>query len=75
MKPNNRTKPITLEKGQIWKLEDTHIEIVALGKSLTHYKRYFSLKQKGVPTKLEKTTTVENYLRNKGATLVKAISA
>jgi hypothetical protein len=55
-------------------LEDTHIEIVALGKSLTHYKRYFSLKQKGVPTKLEKTITVENYLRDKGATLVKTVA-
>ncbi len=62
---------IQLEKGQLWKLEDAHIEIVAMGKSLTHYRRLTHLKQKGVPVKLERIQTVENYLKAHGATLIK----
>jgi acylphosphatase len=71
MKLKNRIASIQLEKGQVWKLEDTHIEIVAMGKSLTHYRRLTHLKQKGVPVKLERIQTVENYLKTHGATLVK----
>lgn len=71
MKLKNRIAAIQLEKGQVWKLEDTHIEIVAMGKRLTHYRRLAHLKQKGAPVKLETIQTVENYLRTHQATLVK----
>jgi len=71
MKLKNRLAAIQLEKGQVWKLEDSHIEIVAMGKSLTHPRRLAHLKQKGVPVKLERIQTVENYLKTHGATLIK----
>ena len=71
MKAKKRTAPVNLEKGQLWKLEDSLIQIVAIGKNLTHYKRFNSPNQKGVPTKLERTHTVEAYLKAKGATLVR----
>lgn len=70
MKSKNRVAAVTLEKGQIWRLEDSHIQIVEIGKNLTHYKRYNNLKQKGVPTKLERTRAVEQYLKSQRATLV-----
>ncbi len=75
MKLKNRIAAIQLEKGQVWKLEDTHIEIVAMGKRLTHYRRLSHLKQKGAPVKLETIQTVENYLKTHQATLVKDPSA
>lgn len=71
MKAKSRIGTIVLEKGQIWRLEDSHIQIVEIGKSLTHYKRFTSLKQKGVPTKLERTRTVEEYLKTRKAILVR----
>jgi hypothetical protein len=70
MKSKSRLSSVTLEKGQIWRLEDSHIQIVEIGKNLTHYKRFNSLKQKGVPTKLERTRAVEEYLKAQRATLV-----
>ena len=66
-----KSRAVTLEKGQLWKLEDCLIQIVAIGKNLTHYKRFNSINQKGVPTKLERTRTVETYLKAKGATLLR----
>jgi hypothetical protein len=70
MKSKNRVSAVTLQKGQIWRLEDSHIQIVEIGKNLTHYKRFNNLKQKGVPTKLERTRAVEEYLKAQRATLV-----
>lgn len=71
MKSKNRITRVALAKGQLWKLEDSLIQIVAIGKSLTHYKRFNNPNQKGVPTKLERTQTVETYLKAKGATLIR----
>ena len=70
MKITKKNAPITLAKGQLWKIDDAIIEIVALGKSLTHYRRLRSVNQKGAPTRLEKIGTVLDYLQSKKATLV-----
>lgn len=70
MKTKNRIARFALEKGQLWKLEDAHIQIVEVGKTLIHYKRLNNLKQKGVPTKLERARTVADFLKSKRATLV-----
>lgn len=70
MKSNNRVARIALKKGQIWRIDDSHIQIVEIGKSLTHYKRFNNLKQKAVPTKLERTSAVEEYLKTRRAILV-----
>lgn len=70
MKSKNRIARVSLAKGQLWRLEDSHIQIVEIGKSLTHYKRFTNLKQKAVPTKLERTAAVEEYLKSRRAVLV-----
>jgi hypothetical protein len=70
VKAKNRITPTPLAKGQLWKLDSFHIEIVEMGKNLTHYKRLHHLKQKGVPVKLERIDVVENFLRTNKATLV-----
>ena len=69
MKSKNRIAPISLAKGQVWKLEDKHLEIMEVGKTLTHYRLYRN--QKRVPISLGGITTVTEYLRSKGATLIK----
>ncbi len=69
MKSKNRIAPISLAKGQVWKLEDKHLEIMEVGKTLTHYRLYRN--QKRVPISLGGIQTVTDYLRSKGATLIK----
>ncbi len=50
MKLKRNSRPPTLAKGQIWKLEDAHLEITHLGKRLTEYKRYRDItKRRAVP--------------------------
>lgn len=65
--------PKPLEKGQLWKMGDIHIEIMEVGKTLTHYRRFQN--QKRVPTSLGAIRTVQDYLRDNGAKLVKKKAA
>ncbi len=37
--------PIPLAKGQLWKMDDKHIEIMEVGKTLTHYRLFQSQKR------------------------------
>ena len=55
-------------------MEDKHLEIMEVGKTLTHY-RLFS-NQKRVPISLGGIATVQDYLRNNRAELIrKAVAA
>ena len=55
-------------------MEDKHLEIMEVGKTLTHY-RLFS-NQKRVPISLGGIVTVQDYLRNNRAELIrKAVAA
>ncbi len=65
--------PKALEKGQLWKMGDTHIEIMEVGKTLTHYRRFQN--QKRVPTSLGAIRTVQDYLHENGAKLIKKKAA
>src|SRR5690349_13969840 len=58
-----------LEKGQLWKTEKGHVEIMEVGKTLTHYRLYQS--QKRVPTSLGRIQMVQDFLRDNQAKLVK----
>src|ERR1044071_6508501 len=40
MKLRRNSRPPALAKGQIWKLDEGHLEITHLGKRLTEFKRY-----------------------------------
>jgi hypothetical protein len=67
-----RTKklvPVPLAKGQLWKMDDRHIEIMEVGKTLTHYRLFQS--QKRVPISLGGITAVQAYLRTNGAKLIR----
>ena len=60
---------VPLAKGQLWKMEDRHIEIMEVGKTLTHYRLFQS--QKRVPISLGGITAVQAYLRSNGAKLIR----
>lgn len=64
----NSTAP-NLEKGQLWQTEKGQVEIMEVGKTLTHY-RFFQ-NQKRVPTSLGRTQMVQDYLKNNGGKLVR----
>ena len=59
----------TLQKGQLWRTEKGHVEIMEVGKTLTHYRLIQN--QKRVPTSLGRIQMVVDYLKNNGGKLVK----
>ena len=61
--------PVPLAKGQLWKMDDKHIEIMEVGKTLTHYRLFQS--QKRVPISLGGIAAVQAYLKTNGARLVR----
>jgi hypothetical protein len=61
--------PVPLAKGQLWKMDDKHIEIMEVGKTLTHYRLFQS--QKRVPISLGGIAAVQAYLRTNGARLIR----
>jgi hypothetical protein len=60
---------IPLAKGQLWKMDDKHVEIMEVGKTLTHYRLFQS--QKRVPISLGGIAAVQAYLKSNGAKLVR----
>jgi hypothetical protein len=64
---------VPLAKGQLWKMEDKQIEIMEVGKTLTHYRLFQN--QKRVPISLGGIAAVQAYLRTNGAKLVKKPAA
>jgi hypothetical protein len=70
VKDNLKKSSPALAKGQLWKLEDTHIQIVELGKMLVHYKMLRELGQMR-RTQMSRIDSMETYLRDNRATLVK----
>lgn len=71
MKLKNRTALKPLEKGQLWQVDNLQLEIVELGKRLTHYRLLRGVKQKGVPVKMGRREEIEAYLKANRAKLVK----
>ena len=68
-----RTAPLPLAKGQLWKMDDKHIEIMEVGKTLTHYRLFQS--QKRVPISLGGIAAVQAYLKTNGARLIRKAAA
>jgi hypothetical protein len=67
--PIQKSAPIPLVKGQLWKMDDKHIEIMEVGKTLTHYRLFQS--QKRVPISLGGIAAVQAYLKTNGAILIR----
>jgi hypothetical protein len=62
-----------LAKGQLWKTEDAHIQIVELGKMLVHYKMLRDLRQMR-RTQMSRIDTMEGYLKTNRAQLVERMA-
>jgi len=71
-KPKNLS-PLPLAKGQLWKMDDKHIEIMEVGKTLTHYRLFQN--QKRVPISLGGIAAVQAYLKTNGARLIRKAAA
>jgi hypothetical protein len=64
-----KLSPVPLAKGQLWKMDDKHIEIMEVGKTLTHYRLFQN--QKRVPISLGGIAAVQAYLKTNGARLIR----
>ena len=69
MKLTKTATPPQLAKGQLWKTEKGHVEIMEVGKTLAHYRLFQT--QKRVPTNLGRIQMVQDYLCKNEARLVK----
>jgi len=69
VKPAPKSAPFLLAKGQLWKMDDRHIEIMEVGKTLTHYRLFQN--QKRVPISLGGITSVQSYLKTNRARLIR----
>jgi hypothetical protein len=69
MKLKKAIAALPLAKGQLWKTDKGHVEIMEVGKTLTHYRLFQN--QKRVPTSLGRIQMVQDYLKNNQAKLVK----
>ena len=61
MKAKNRIKGSTLKAGQTWKMDNTRLEVVLVGKHLAHF-RLFRDQNKRAPVDLKAITDIEHYL-------------
>ena len=78
MKLNRKSAAsLVLVKGQIWKLQDSHIEILEMGKRLASYKHFRTLDNRRAPTQLANIASVQEMLTTHKAALLdsKAASA
>jgi len=69
VKPAPKSAPFLLVKGQLWKMDDRHIEIMEVGKTLTHYRLFQN--QKRVPISLGGICSVQAYLKTNRAKLIR----
>ena len=63
-------QPATLEKGQIWKMGETYLEISETGKRLVHYKLAKALQQRGLRRHMASIVTVQEFLKTNQAELL-----
>ncbi len=66
-KPKAPNTPV--ETGQVWKMEDSRLEISLVGKTLVHYKHFKGL-TKRAPISLSAKDALEKYLKTNKAILV-----
>jgi hypothetical protein len=64
------TQSPTLEKGQVWKLGETFVQITDAGKRLIHYGMLKTLQQRGVRNHMASIETVQAFLKSNRAELL-----
>ena len=75
MKLRKNSRPPVLEKGQIWKLGEGHLEITHMGKRLTEYKRYRDLSKRRAIPEMAHIEEVQSILVSNQAALVQHAQA
>jgi hypothetical protein len=71
MDKHSQQTPPGLAQGQLWKTDNTYLQIVELGKKLIHYKLLKDPRQPVVMTRLIRTDALAVYLRATEATLMR----
>lgn len=71
MKTDKKKTIKPLAKGQLWKMQSGYILIADLGKRLISYKVLKQEGQRAVRTQMAGIDSLENYLKDNGAQLVR----
>jgi hypothetical protein len=59
-----------LQKGQVWKVKETYVQIVDAGKTLIHYTMSAKPRQRGLRVQMATRETVQGFLKSNQAKLV-----
>jgi hypothetical protein len=73
MKNKTRKNPVLLQpfqSGQVWQMEDSHLEIGLIGKTLVHYKHYKGVMKRS-PVSLLNKEVLAKFLVENQAVLVR----
>src|SRR5262252_4932165 len=62
--------PVSLLKGQIWKVNETYVQIVDAGKTLIHYTMSPKPRQRGLRVHMATRETVLDFLKSNRAKLI-----
>jgi hypothetical protein len=68
--PANSPEITTLEKGQIWKMGETYLQISDIGKRLLQYRLTKKLQQRGLRNHMASMATVQAFLKSNRAELL-----
>jgi hypothetical protein len=71
--PKRKPSSPDLLKGQIWKANDTYVQIVDAGKTLIHYTMSAKPRQRGLRVHMATRETVQGFLKSKRAKLMETV--
>ena len=72
LRTETKKKPF-LQKGQIWQLGECRIQIVEVGRTLTHYKQFKTPLARSNRIELKQIVAMESMLRENKAKLSKSL--
>lgn len=68
VKKKQKEQLLSLVKGQLWKVDEVHLQVIEVGKTLVHY-RHFKQHHR-VPASIASILSVEKYLKTNKAKLI-----
>jgi hypothetical protein len=71
VKQRNKSSVMTLQTGQLWRVEDSNLQITHVGKRLIHYQRTKG-QTKRSPIRMSAKLDLEKYLKEHGGVLLRS---
>jgi hypothetical protein len=67
---SDKAMAFSLARGQVWKTDESYLQILDVGKTLVHYRKAVRPDTKGTPVKINSREEIQVYLRRNRTVLV-----